>query len=69
MCLLLGNPVGVMAANALAPVIVNKNSDIPFMVGSWLQTVLFTYTDRGVYEKMKHVSELKVHVNLFTPQL
>ena len=30
--LILGNPMGVMIANALAPVIVNNEKDIPFMV-------------------------------------
>lgn len=37
MYLVLGNPVGVMVASALAPVIVNHDSDIPFMVCSLLQ--------------------------------
>ena len=32
--------MGCLVANALAPVIVNKDSDIPFMVCSLLQSVL-----------------------------
>lgn len=38
--------MGVLVANALAPVIVNKVSDIPFMVCSRLQSVLSQLTDK-----------------------
>ena len=49
MCIFLGNPVGCLVANVLAPVIVNHDSDIPFMVCSWLQSVLSQVAVQLVY--------------------
>ena len=39
----LGNPIGVMIANVLAPVIVTEKSRIPFMVG------FFTVASDGTF--------------------
>ena len=40
-CIFLGNPVGCLVANVLAPVIVNHSSDIPFMVCSLVAVDMF----------------------------
>ena len=55
--------MGVMVANALAPVIVNKDSDIPFMVGLCCRLFFCIHTEVS----MKNIVQSAV-LNLFTLQ-